>query len=83
MKNILIVQYAQTGQLAEVTRQFCAPLAQAEGITVHHLALQAAEEFPCPWPLLRFLDTFLETDLRLSPHSWSRPPSRRPSCIVG
>ena len=61
MKNILIVQYSQTGQLAEVTRQFCAPLEQAEGITVHHLTLQAAEEYPFPWPLLRFLDTFPET----------------------
>ena len=62
IKKILAIQYSQTGQLAAVMDAFLAPLARAN-ITVHREILRHApgHEYPYPWPLWTFMDTFPET----------------------
>ena len=61
-KKILAIQYSQTGQLASVMDAFLAPLASA-GASVHREILRHApgHEYPHPWPLWTFMDTFPET----------------------
>ncbi len=61
MKNVLVIHYSQTGQLSEVVHKLCAPLEAAEGIALHQLALRPQQDYPFPWPLLDFVDTFPET----------------------
>jgi hypothetical protein len=65
-KKILAIQYSQTGQLAAVMDALLAPLAQAarDGrVDMHREILRHApgHEYPYPWPLWRFMDTFPET----------------------
>ena len=77
VKNILAIQYSQTGQLASVMDALLAPLTRAaragregregrEGranVSVHREILRHApgREYPYPWPLWTFMDTFPET----------------------
>lgn len=59
MKNVLVVNYSQTGQLADVTAQLTTPLTAA-GHHVHLETLIPETPFPWPWPLLDFVDVFAE-----------------------
>ncbi|MDR0564582.1 MAG: dialkylresorcinol condensing enzyme [Azoarcus sp.] len=65
MKNVLIVSYSQSGQLAGVVDALKKPL-ETEGIAVHHEALRPEPAFPFPWPFLAFFDAFPES-VRLDP----------------
>ncbi|MCB4361939.1 dialkylrecorsinol condensing enzyme [Quatrionicoccus australiensis] len=60
MKNVLVVNYSQTGQLADVTAQVIAPLAAA-GHKVHLETLVPETPFPWPWSLVDFVDVFAES----------------------
>lgn len=59
MKNVLVVNYSQTGQLADITAQVIAPL-RAAGHQVHLETLVPATPFPWPWPIVDFVDAFPE-----------------------
>ena len=59
MKNVLVINYSQTGQLAEITAQVVAPL-RAAGHAVRLETLVPATPFPWPWPFVDFLDAFPE-----------------------
>ena len=59
MKNVLVISYSQTGQLADITAQVVAPL-RAAGHSVHLETLVPATNFPWPWPFVDFLDVFPE-----------------------
>lgn len=59
MKNVLVINYSQTGQLADITAQVVAPL-RAGGHSVHLETLVPATAFPWPWPFVDFLDVFPE-----------------------
>jgi len=61
LKNVLVVQYSQTGQLAAVTAKIIAPLQADPNIAVRVETLQPEQPFPWPWPFLRFLDAVPET----------------------
>jgi hypothetical protein len=61
MKKILVIQFSQSGQLTDVLRHFCAPLAADEGVSITIETLRPKVPFPFPWPILRFFDTFPET----------------------
>jgi hypothetical protein len=62
MKNLLAVEYSQTGQLTAVLDALLAPLQQAEGeIQVHREVLRPLPAYPYPWPFWQFLDAFPET----------------------
>ncbi|MBS1162063.1 MAG: hypothetical protein H6R15_4482 [Proteobacteria bacterium] len=59
MKNVLVVNYSQTGQLADITAQLIGPL-RAAGHQVHLETLVPATPFPWPWPIVDFVDIFPE-----------------------
>jgi len=62
MKKVLLVQYSQTGQLSRVLASLSAPLAEAgTQVALRVLTLRPKQDFPFPWPLFRFFDTFPET----------------------
>ncbi len=59
MKTVLVINYSQTGQLAEITAQVAAPL-RAAGHQVHVETLVPVTAFPWPWPIVDFVDAFPE-----------------------
>jgi hypothetical protein len=59
LKNVLVVNYSQTGQLADITAQVIAPL-RAAGHHVHLETLVPETPFPWPWPIVDFVDAFPE-----------------------
>lgn len=59
LKNVLVINYSQTGQLADITAQVIVPL-RAAGHSVHLETLVAETPFPWPWPIVDFLDVFPE-----------------------
>ena len=59
MKNVLVIDYSQTGQLSEVSAQVVAPL-RAAGHSVHVETLLPETPFPWPWPIVDFVDAFPE-----------------------
>lgn len=59
LKNVLVITYSQTGQLADVTAQVVAPLLAA-GHAVHQEVLQPVPPFPWPWPIDQFVDAMPE-----------------------
>lgn len=62
MKNVLVVEYSQTGQLTAVLDSLLAPLQEpGSGVLVHREVLRPIPAYPFPWPFWSFLDTFPET----------------------
>ena len=59
MKNVLVINYSQTGQLSDVSAQVVAPL-RAAGYSVHVETLVPETPFPWPWPIVDFVDAFPE-----------------------
>ena len=59
MKSVLIINYSQTGQLAEITQRLISPLLAA-GHQVHLETLLPEKAFPWPWPVIDFFDAFPE-----------------------
>ena len=59
LKNVLVVTYSQTGQLADAVREITGPLAAA-GHRVHVEVLAPRTPFPWPWPIVDFVDVFPE-----------------------
>jgi len=60
LKNVLVINYSQTGQLADITAQVVAPL-RAAGHQVHLETLVPETPFPWPWPIVDFVDAFPES----------------------
>jgi hypothetical protein len=60
MKSVLLIQYSQSGQLSDVAAHIMAPLVGSPDIEVTIETLKPAEDYPFPWPVLRFFDTFPE-----------------------
>jgi len=63
MRQVLIVQFSQTGQLDRLAQSVCAPLQQCGEIQLDVLPLQPAQPYPFPWPFLDFFRIFPETVL--------------------
>ena len=59
LKNVLVVNYSQSGQLSQISAQLLEPL-RAAGHTVHVETLVPQTPFPWPWPLIDFVDAFPE-----------------------
>jgi len=59
LKTVLVINYSQTGQLAEITAQLITPL-RAAGHRVHLETLVPEKPFPWPWPIVDFIDAFPE-----------------------
>ncbi|GAB4569351.1 MAG: hypothetical protein Tsb007_46280 [Rhizobacter sp.] len=60
-KNVLVIQYSQSGQLTRLTEQIAAPLRADPRIRVQVLTLVPQKPFPFPWPFFTFLDAFPES----------------------
>lgn len=60
-KNVLVIQYSQSGQLTRLTEQITAPLRADPRIRVQVLTLVPQKPFPFPWPFFTFLDAFPES----------------------
>ena len=59
MKNILVITYSQTGQVANIATRVVAPLTEA-GHHVHIEVLQPQTDFAWPWRVVDFIDVFPE-----------------------
>ena len=59
MKNILVINYSQSGQLSQISAQLVEPM-RAAGYRVHVETLVPQTPFPWPWPLIDFVDAFPE-----------------------
>lgn len=60
-KNVLVIQYSQTGQLSALTEEIIAPLRADPRIAVRVETLVPLKPFPFPWGFFRFLDAFPES----------------------
>ncbi len=59
MKQVLVVNYSQTGQLSDIAAQVTGPLREA-GHRVHVETLVPATPYPFPWPIVDFVDAMPE-----------------------
>jgi hypothetical protein len=59
-KKVLVVFYSQTGQLTSVVKSISQAI-ESDTIQVTYEALRPMEEYPFPWPWLKFLDVFPES----------------------
>lgn len=75
-KRVLVLNYSQTGQLAEITRRIVASLQQDAGIAVHIETLRPLKPFPFPWSFFSFLDAFPES-------AHMAPPALQPLSLTG
>lgn len=76
-KKVLVIYYSQTGQLTSVVDSIRRTLTtKSIQVTCEHI--QPEQEYPFPWPLLKFLDVFPESvfldppaikNLEVSPNS--------------
>ncbi len=60
-RNVLVVFYSQTGQLARLTEKFIEPLKQEENINLEIMSLKPIPEFGFPWKFIEFFNIFPET----------------------
>ena len=67
IKNVLVVQYSQTGQLTAVTERILAPLWAEARIAVQVQVLTPIKAFPFPWRFFAFLDAFPESAHLVAP----------------
>lgn len=61
MKNVLVVQYSQTGQLTDIVLSILGPLASDKTIHIDTLTLRPQPEYPFPWSTRTFCDVFPES----------------------
>ncbi len=59
-KRVLVVHYSQSGQLSTIAHHFAQPLLDHPDIDVTFEQIKPVENFPFPWPILQFFDTFHE-----------------------
>ena len=70
-KRVLVLLYAQTGQLSDVVENILAPLNADSAIEVRVHFLRPIKAFPYPWPFFPCMDAFPESAL-------TRPCHMRP-----
>lgn len=64
-KRVLVVHYSQTGQLDRLAQSVVAPLEASEAVAVDYLALQPQKPYPFPWPFVRFINAFPESNYQV------------------
>lgn len=64
MKEILIIYYSQTGQLADILKNIASTMSGAE-INISYLEIEPEKEFPFPWKEEEFYGAFPETFLQI------------------
>ncbi len=61
MKNVLVIQYSQTGQATDIVRSVLSPLEQDENIQITYETIKPIDDYPFPWTSSVFFETFPET----------------------
>ena len=68
-KNILVINYSQTGQLDEILNNFLTPF---KGFEIDWVKIKPKESYPFPWSSEVFFDampeTVLEEPIALAPY---------------
>lgn len=59
-KKVLVVYYSQTGQLTSVVKSICKAI-ESDSVQVSYECVQPEQDYPFPWPMLKFLDAFPES----------------------
>lgn len=76
VKRVLVLNYSQTGQLAEVSSRIIEPLQSDPSISVHVETLRPERPYPFPWTFFTFLDAFPESAHLV-------PPPLQPLTLTG
>lgn len=61
MKNVLVIQYSQTGQAIDIVRSVLSPLEKDENIHITYETIKPLNDYPFPWTSKVFFETFPET----------------------
>ena len=65
MKNVLVIYYSQSGQLAEIADNIAAPLVADPNINVVFHQIELEKPFPFPWNKELFFEAFPESFLQI------------------
>lgn len=65
MKNVLVIYFTQSGQLAEIAQNITRPLQNDAEVNVVFHEIKMAEPFPFPWNKEKFFDAFPESFLQI------------------
>jgi hypothetical protein len=61
MRNVLAINYSQTGQLSRILQSISQPISHSEQIDFEVINIEPTKPFPFPWPFLQFFRIFPET----------------------
>lgn len=65
MKNVLVIYFSQSGQLAEIAQNISLPLQQEPHINLVYHQIEMEKPFPFPWNKEAFFDAFPESFLQI------------------
>lgn len=65
MKNILVLQYSQTGQLTKILDSILTDLIKDPEIKIHKAFIHLEKDFSYPWSGSEFMDAFPESHLEI------------------
>jgi hypothetical protein len=65
MKNVLVIYYSQSGQLADIAKNISKPLTESDEINVVFHEIQLEKPFPFPWTKEAFFDAFPNSFLQI------------------
>lgn len=65
MKNVLVIYYTQSGQLADIARQISHPFSDDPDVVLDFHEIKPIDPFPFPWDKDSFFDAFPESFLQI------------------
>jgi hypothetical protein len=65
MRNVLVIYFTQSGQLAEIAHNIAKPLEESAEVNVHFHEIKMEKPFPFPWNKEAFFDVFPESFLQV------------------
>jgi hypothetical protein len=68
MKNVLVIYYSQSGQLASIAQNIAKPFLNDDQINIVFHEIQLEKNFPFPWNKAAFFDAFPESFLQIPTH---------------
>jgi hypothetical protein len=75
-KQVFVLLYSQTGQLAEITKRIVEPLENDPAVSVRVELLRPVKPYPFPWGFFQLLDAFPESAHMV-------PPQLQPLSLTG
>lgn len=65
MKNVLVIYYSQSGQLADIAKNISKPFIESDQINIVFHEIQLEKPFPFPWTKEAFFDSFPSSFLQI------------------